>query len=1519
MEQNSENLNKKEKKTLLFVKEVAKYFMDFLETDFHKRRTPRRNIKYKNESNLLVGVNLEKYPNFNKFIINSFNEGFSENSYSIKKNEYKANIPKNLLDLIKIKVEDINQENIHDIVTKIAEKLKKHSEVYHDEYDKSLVSSIESVTEVFREKLVLPFIKKIEKSLDNISLGDENTKYLMEEELTEVFVNSIENKITEILKLLVSDKEIDLISEVSSVLGVGDSKAIIIDFFEDFKIADLFLEILEMNRNRNILDKQDFYLYFCDITYDRAKYPIFYIPFEVDVKKDTINVAFDSRVYINKKSLEFIVQEYNKEMETKGGLKADTERIIYLAQGKDNLLEVANGLISELINYFELNADIDLNNHVKQKARSAKAFITNSCYVSLFDKSDEALVNDYEDILQLLSAGGGVLGDMFNKLVDNFINKEPKVFNLEIDEAWDDIPTTEKLVIETPIPLNSEQRKIVSAIRKDNCRYIAVQGPPGTGKSHTITALVCNAILDDKNVLVLSDKKEALDVVEDKITGTMNKVRTDKHFQNPILRLGKTGNTYSQILSTTSVENIRNNYKAIKKNYKELEDNISKTVNSLKEDIEAETLVYEDIDQKEIVELTQYEKYFKDKDILVDEEEVISVSESVNDLDELRNIFLRFKEIFDEEKNDYVDFLVFHGVPASCFESIDNFNNFLHFLKSLESDITAIKDGNDFNLHKKSIEIFKDFSQDKIDKLEKQINTYKELKSSLFGYLFKKKKIEQLNSQFYKIFGAVKIDSPHNDVKLLENSLNVFRYAESRDKKSFGLDYVRLAHHLLVNDNHHEVVKEFVKFIDDVNFIKDRYSNYPATFKKLDFDLNNFETFYLNKFTESSDKEFARILRYIFLKQKIQKSFNQIPKYSYANQIQKIEDLVTAKMTYLMDGRLVNFYEENKGTAIDIRKIIKDKNKFERDKFDKLKEAFPCILAGIRDYAEYIPLEPEIFDLVIIDEASQVSVAQAFPALIRAKQVVIMGDKKQFSNVKASQAKTETNLQYLNDLETSFKKNVSKEITKLERLKKFNIKTSILEFFETISNFDIQLRKHFRGYKELISYSNHYFYEDTLQVMKIRGKSIDEVLKLSVIKHDGKVESIPNTNKLEIDFIKEELGKIKDSNKKLSVGIITPHTNQQKILIDELSKTIDKDYYFNELNLKIMTFDTCQGEERDIIFYSMVATKENDRLWGVFIKDLSSVDLEEDGKIRAQRLNVGFSRAKECIHLILSKEPEEYNGSVGDALIHYKNEIVKGKKEPTPDEVDKKSPMEKEVLNWLTQTKFWNENTNNIELKPQFKVGKYLKQLDSNYNHPSYIVDFLMVYKEDEDKTHNIVIEYDGFKEHFENLELVNEFNFDSHYSDDDVYRQKVLEGYGYKFLRINKFNVGKKPINTLDARIEELVKDTGQQNRLLESIHSTIEGLENGDYKECPKCKEVKEKAKFKDNSLISGVGRICNDCKGISRSKSHRAKVTKEKPKLSSKTCPRCGSRMILRSGRYGRFYGCSKFPYCRGTRAY
>jgi superfamily I DNA and/or RNA helicase len=70
------------------------------------------------------------------------------------------------------------------------------------------------------------------------------------------------------------------------------------------------------------------------------------------------------------------------------------------------------------------------------------------------------------------------------------------------------------------------------------------------------------------------------------------------------------------------------------------------------------------------------------------------------------------------------------------------------------------------------------------------------------------------------------------------------------------------------------------------------------------------------------------------------------------------------------------------------------------------------MICKLRDYAEYIPLEPKLFDIVIIDEASQVSIAQALPAILRAKKMIVLGDRKQFGNVKTSMASKELNTSY---------------------------------------------------------------------------------------------------------------------------------------------------------------------------------------------------------------------------------------------------------------------------------------------------------------------------------------------------------------------------------------------------------------------------------------------------------------------------------------------------------------------------
>ena len=122
-------------------------------------------------------------------------------------------------------------------------------------------------------------------------------------------------------------------------------------------------------------------------------------------------------------------------------------------------------------------------------------------------------MNDYEDILN--AAADSTLMQGFQVLIDDFIHKNPESVARPIRDEWDNKSIDERLVYKSPIPLNGEQQQILSAINNNKCKYVLVEGPPGTGKESYNHRDCFDTILENKSVLVLSDKKEALDVVEE--------------------------------------------------------------------------------------------------------------------------------------------------------------------------------------------------------------------------------------------------------------------------------------------------------------------------------------------------------------------------------------------------------------------------------------------------------------------------------------------------------------------------------------------------------------------------------------------------------------------------------------------------------------------------------------------------------------------------------------------------------------------------------------------------------------------------------------------------------------------------------------------------------------------------------------------------------------------------------------------------------------------------------------------
>lgn len=74
-------------------------------------------------------------------------------------------------------------------------------------------------------------------------------------------------------------------------------------------------------------------------------------------------------------------------------------------------------------------------------------------------------------------------------------------------------------------------------------------------------------------------------------------------------------------------------------------------------------------------------------------------------------------------------------------------------------------------------------------------------------------------------------------------------------------------------------------------------------------------------------------------------------------------------------------------------------NILEEEDFRPLLEAFPCWCVTTYAVSDSLPLKPGMFDVAIIDEASQCDIASCFPILFRAKRAVIVGDDKQLPHL----------------------------------------------------------------------------------------------------------------------------------------------------------------------------------------------------------------------------------------------------------------------------------------------------------------------------------------------------------------------------------------------------------------------------------------------------------------------------------------------------------------------------------------
>ena len=299
--------------------------------------------------------------------------------------------------------------------------------------------------------------------------------------------------------------------------------------------------------------------------------------------------------------------------------------------------------------------------------------------------------------------------------------------------------------------------------------------------------------------------------------------------------------------------------------------------------------------------------------------------------------------------------------------------------------------------------------------------------------------------------------------------------------------------------------------------------------------------------------------------------------------------------------------------AIRSRTSSKQLAQFAKIEYAKLFAAFPIWLVSLNSLHKVLPLNSEMFDLVIIDEATQCNISSCLPALYRAKRALIVGDTKQLKHysflarAKQNQLLSKNNVPENNQSAISYRDN------------------SILDLALKTLNTDKELAfldEHFRSKPELIHFSNQSFYHSRLKVMQHRPCTSSGHL------HLHRLEGIRDTSGVNHQEAQCILADIQtqittDNNTGIahSIGVISPFSAQA----EQIAALIEQHIPQADIIKHSIRADTpfgFQGEERDIMLISF-AIDNNSKHAAAYLN-------------KADVFNVTITRARQKQSLYLS-------------------------------------------------------------------------------------------------------------------------------------------------------------------------------------------------------------------------------------------------------------------------------------------
>ncbi|MGB4774292.1 MAG: AAA domain-containing protein, partial [Daejeonella sp.] len=473
-----------------------------------------------------------------------------------------------------------------------------------------------------------------------------------------------------------------------------------------------------------------------------------------------------------------------------------------------------------------------------------------------------------------------------------------------------------------------------------------------------------------------------------------------------------------------------------------------------------------------------------------------------------------------------------------------------------------------------------------------------------------------------------------------------------------------------------------------------------------------------------------------------------------------------------------------------------------------LKDIKPVWLMSPLSVSDSLPLDTNYFDVVIFDEASQITLEEGIPALYRSPQTIIVGDDKQMppTNFFTARAEDPDDLETFNDESE-------------DELLSADADSLLVQGARKLSS--TMLSWHYRSrYETLISYSNHAFYDAGLltipdKTIHHKEKKIIEATKpedaatfidslydrsISFHFHPNSVYEKRN-NQDEANYIAHLVRELLKRKVDESIGIVAFSQEQQQTIEDALTALAQTDKEFEVLleeaynrtehdqfvGLIIKNLENIQGDERDIIImsvcYGFDARKKMIMNFGPINK-----------KGGEKRLNVIFSRAKKHMAVISSIKyfniTNEYNEGANyfRRFLQYAENVSGGNMQTV------RTILDGLVVNKPDKTDAANKTIVVKEIKQQLqKLGyEVAEQVGQSGFKCSLAV---KANADDEEYTMSVLLDDD---KHYSNTNLVEQY----------YQRPAILQSFGWKSINVFAKDWLQQPEKVMELIVKKIKEE---------------------------------------------------------------------------------------------------------------